>query len=518
MKGTNAFMVILGIYLAATAITTIVLMVKASNNVEEDTALFNDLKNNFSSNTIEAITISFEPCQAPFTPLFPIAIDGRKGYCQCYGSLYFKSMCSKKSYNCNQISSKPSFNVYSWRGVYLCGLRSLYNYDTLAVASDNKCPPNFQICGNDTSIPLCYPASAPCPVNDIVFSDESKPELEAQNYTRYFVSGGLIHNADGSTTKPKFSSSQSQSGNFYIYYTNNKTENSLIVDFKLGYSAICANPKEEKAPIVQNNLLDKNYVKECKDTVGGLTENPHFKQVATINKKALWTENNVFLELGSIPKFDINSLNYDMGLFSRSYVHFEQKCLTKINNKTGKNYTKSGFMDRLAMGNTTSIFSYTIAICVLAGIITCCSCVFCTVSIDDSSKKSEKMFFIHCIILFVIVVGVLVAILLARQIPTYSLVKTLKDDSCGDKLMNGLTSGESTNSKKTANLYIIILSLLGFGFLMYLVLLFLKDSPTSQDHAYTELAENRAHQNDNVHHLNDTNNEDFYNDDKPPKY
>lgn len=491
MKATNLFMVVLGLYLLASAITAIVLMVKANSSVENDATLYNDIKDNFKTPTLEAVTLSFEPCVAPFTPLFTIHIEGTKAYCSCFGSFYYKNLCPSRSYTCNQISARPGFDVYSFKGIYFCGLRSIYNYDRLPLADEGKCPPNYQICGKDSEKELCYPASSPCPVNDFVVSDEARVDLETQGYNRVWLNSGSIVNPDGSILKPRHPSSQYQSGNFFLYYTNKRVDKPLVIDFKLGYGSICANPKEERAPIEQHDLLDKEYHFECKHSVGGFKDNPHYKQVATANKKALWRDNSVFLELGALPNFSQHSIDYEIGLFYRSYIHFGSTCIDKVNTKEETKYDKASFMERLATGSNASTYGYMIAICVLAGIFGCCSCLFSIISASDKTKKSESIPLMHCVCLFLVVVTVLVAVLLFKQLPAYSLMKTIKGEDCGDKMVNALTSGESSSSSKVSAYYTIILSLLGVGMIGYLVLLCLKDSPGERGNEYAELAEHQ---------------------------
>ena len=499
MRLANALTTMIGIYIIASIMTTIVLIAKTTKSLESDTGLYSDLGTNFSTMTLEAINISFEPCIAPFSPLFDIEIEGRNGYCRCINKLHFNKICDSGS-PCTNRYGKSGFTVYNYRGVYLCGLRSQYSFDELSVAINGKCPDNYRICGKNTSVELCYPASAPCPINDIIISNEERPDLGLHGYSRAQVYNGIITHSDQTITIPKNSNFQHQSDNFIIYYTNTRIDKSLVIDFRLGHGSICANPEEEKAPIKQHELLLKQYLSECETPIGGYKENPHFKHLDSINKKTLWKDNNVLTKL-KIPEFDINSIDYDLDLFYRSYVHFESKCVDKVNEKDDSELTKSSLMNKLATNTKSFMWGFLIALICLSSIYPVFFIVWAIEAIVDEIKEKTRKRYIFIGSLSLIVILILVSILFSHNIPAYSLIKTLQEEECGDSIVTALTSGKSTNIERNFNYYLIIICLNVAGIIVSLILFFIRPPKKSSKNENAELPDHFSKNSEELNSL-----------------
>ena len=105
---------------------------------------------------------------------------------------------------------KESQSFYKWKDMYITVKRdSNYNYMNIYPIKNEK----GKLCGKDSfGNELYFPNDVECPINDIIIEDIN--------------------------TNPHPGYTEVNLGNFYLYYTNKKTDGNILVDIKAGPNTV----------------------------------------------------------------------------------------------------------------------------------------------------------------------------------------------------------------------------------------------------------------------------------------
>jgi hypothetical protein len=292
-----------------------------------------DLTKNWNSGGISSI-ISIaknENCPNNYKSLFTEEIDIEFKGCDCRESYYyglsndiFIGTCTyvQLMVGCKNIVHEDDSGfkkVNTWKNVNLCVSYSEVSFYDVKTSVKNKCPINYKQCGVDSNnFGLCFPQQVDCPINNIIFS--TKDNLNDIEYNH----------------KVKLSE------DWYIYYSNKLTNNSLYVDIKYSEGRICINPKEKN---LKENFLhykhNNNYnfynsyfklKNTCLSKIGKISFDERYTQLDSTSKFKFYFENKILEKIEHLPNYKaqemINSHSY---LYSRSYIYWSPHCNTSNN-------------------------------------------------------------------------------------------------------------------------------------------------------------------------------------------
>ena len=517
MRCCKAFLIIFALYIMAVAIVTIVLVATSQKTNDKNDTFYGAYRQMYKTPAITDIRGQFTHCQAPYYPLFTESLAGIKTYCVC-NSRYTLGNCNSKSQRyCRTVHENPGTKLLVFKGVFLCATRSPANYDSIVNAdSGGNCPNDQKLCGRDSALGLCYPNSLDCPINDVIFQNSEDASLEQDGYKKISILGHKVTNPDGSQEiNPRIASGNTPGYIFYIYFTNKKKDNRIVTDFKLGYKGICFDLNEEKTPQPQSELFSKQYKIQCSDKIGNYNEDPRLKAIGSVNKKALWRENFVFTNTGPLPGFSIQSIDYDLTLYSRPYFYMNQKCANKLKSNSGG--TKSGLMNELMVNKSSGYSGYAIGIYVLCGFIILGSCCFCCARLGSEGEKNSTEFCLCLgfIILLVAIVLSLVSTMTNKSQFAYSAISEVGHNNCGDKITNEILKNNEEDSFNALEKYSVLLGLLALAIVLYFVYIFywcccggkdereydrMNEHHGSYNHGNHGHHQDHGHYNDHGHH------------------
>ena len=482
MKNTSIIYLILTLYIIIISISTLVLLSKSYKSKELKNKYFEEIEKNFSKKTIKEIKIQKTECSDPKKNLLNLEFSGTEIYCNCSNGINYIGRCNlsetKYFYNilgptCKYINVIENYLLHNIKKIYLCAEFSDLSYSKIKnLNSENKnCEKGFKICGKDSKEFLCFPEELDCPINDIIISNTEKKDLKSQNYKE-----------------------QKIENNFYLYTTNKKVENPLVVDFKLGYENICIDPNEEIAPIKQFQYYTKNFDLECETELGENIIDSRYKKIYSLDKYKLYRDNKLLQFLKKLPNFDNYSLKYNLDLFTAPYFHFSYKCFEKLKNEDF--LSKIDIIKYLFSEKDSSFNQIIVSSIVLVSIILTISIV--GFFLGCFNKKINIIAFfgilIFCNLLF-ITVFVLIIYMLLQDKQKVIFLHLLDGADCGDFYINELILEKKNTIYELEEFYTVIISLLAsvfFCFLIYVFLFFCCKKKLEEENKFHEKFEDEA--------------------------
>ena len=176
-----------------------------------------------------------------------------------------------------------------------------------SVLENEECQKGYKKCGklDDMGNYLCLPENEECPINDIIFSDHPREDLENLNYT------------------------YTNLGDKYFYYTNSSKDKPVISKLKVVEGKLCVDKSYFYTDYPQY-ILDENFDHYgCKIKIDDqLYEN--IEELDYLTKGEFYNYSGLYL------KNEYNFLSYDypfnlleanMFLYPKRYIGFDKKCL-----------------------------------------------------------------------------------------------------------------------------------------------------------------------------------------------
>jgi hypothetical protein len=499
-----------GLYLASLILLTlgsvlaiVLLALTMQSNVSEF-AIYDDIQRNFIQNPISKIKVQDSECTLPLTPLLQLEWPGIRPYCSCW--LYsYSGRCTNKqlSRGCKTNGDVSPSVLGKYKGIYMCAERLGVNYDSIVEEpADGKCSEGMKKCGTSTEgWILCFPAHTDCPINDLIFSTTHKPELTKNDYKEIQIKYPESHSNIFS-----FASEILAKPSWYIYYSNEQTSKPIVVQFGVGWNnLICFNPRQKLTPIDQYKYLNDHdaYKKEC-SAIAHQRFDTRYNYLDTYNKYNLWVENGYIPIMDKLQDFDAQSLNYNVDIFKRGYLHLDSKCL--FDGETQIYELKSQVIDVLSFKDPSfNKKAYFVSCFFFLGL----AIFFAVISIF-STCDSKKTTWCQWTMGLISASMIAVVIFLVLSIQSKGSIRNdhiskLYPKNCGDKLTNLVIQTSYNNSHREAIFFLVIVVVLGLGVVAHFVYLVLKPCEKKpKSHDDTKDYDRIYHESPaKVHHLDD---------------
>ena len=262
-------------------------------------------------------------------PIILYTFPGSKSGCTCVGvsSYYYDQEhkyeiipdeCSRNQTRngCKPVNQVKSKNMYYWDEGQFCSktynlmgsnLKGYFYFLYNSVLEKEDCQKNFKKCGklDDMGNYACVPQEEECPINDIIFSNETRPDLENLNYT-YIYYGGR-----------------------YIYYTNENKEKTIISQLKVAEEKLCKDHYYFYTKYPQY-ILDNNFERYgCRKTEDGTFYDDSIEILDTRKKRFLYLDSDLDLTKiynNWIYDFPFYNLEANMVLYPERFMGYNKKC------------------------------------------------------------------------------------------------------------------------------------------------------------------------------------------------
>ena len=219
-----------------------------------------------------------------------------------YSQHFFRKKCSKTmlKYNCKNINKIPPKSYTAWKGKKLNPIISKNNLDYLSYLlqySDESCEGNLKDCGyldSNYELKLCLPQNILCPINHI-FIDKN-PNIAST----YFYKNIKLND------------------NYYLHYTNEKSNGKILVQLKISELIPCGNILNDNRYEMESFLYKIEKFK-CEDGI----EDYRYFEIDYENKSTLYNENGISDIVNKLPFYQFNNNNQQ--LFTRSYIGLTKK-------------------------------------------------------------------------------------------------------------------------------------------------------------------------------------------------
>ncbi len=218
-------------------IICIVLLSLNQGDIKKDNSHYKGIQENLTKKPFQSIHLRHDKCVSPEVALLDLKFPGTIKYCVKNGVA--SSECNSGHGVHTTLPPIQSFELPKYKGSFLCAVPSDQTIDTVTVA-ENTCPNNLKQCGVDSNnYKLCFDLNKPCPINDIIFSDEIRMDLQGNYHEEVF-------NLD--TSKFPY---QKMTPHYYLYYTNKAVDKPLVVQWRAGFKTVCLSPDEEVTDLKQ---------------------------------------------------------------------------------------------------------------------------------------------------------------------------------------------------------------------------------------------------------------------------
>ncbi len=328
-------------------VTGLVFAYLVSQRFSYEVPIFEDLEKNFQRSPFISIRLSSHQCEHPLVSLFQLKWEGIQEYCECWLFTYTEGCSSNQlRQGCYRKGNVPSQSLDKYKGTFVCAekLNSL-DYDNLKqVPEAESCPENHRQCAKENGQKFCVLSGDSCPINDLIISDQKRPDLIADRYYELEFEGRLIKSSlefvtNSITQKPKW----------FLYYSQTKTNNNFVIDFRLVYQKPCLHPREKLYyGFPHEYLIDYDYYVNFCSRFNGHDFDTRFKHINSVGLYGLLQENGVIASLEDDNNFDLDSVNYPVNLYHRGYVHFKDACVTANDDARYARPTKSSLMVSLS--------------------------------------------------------------------------------------------------------------------------------------------------------------------------
>ena len=223
-----------------------------------------------------------------------------------------KKICEGKEDECINFLSQPEIPYNKFKGKKLCtSKRPNKNYfDYVKSSRYGICPTGTKICGKlDINRYFCVKVSESCPINDIVFNNQSE-------YKNYY---GMTY------TSIKINDKE------YLHYTNQFTNNYIITNLTFlggaGYALPCG--ANDNNNIYSYSSIENNIF--C----GGEDNNfkyYFYKALTDVSLEEFYLDNNI--DLGYLPEYKNLAELGKMTLYSTGYFSLNEKDIKNFKGST----------------------------------------------------------------------------------------------------------------------------------------------------------------------------------------
>ena len=251
-------------------------------------------------------------------------------------------------HDCVKVNRQRQVPYKIFKGKRLCTSRrpkkNYFDYLDSSVDIYDECPSGSRNCGKlDKERNLCVKRGEECPINDIVYNNQS-------TYTK----NGILYN----TVEIK--------ENEYLHYTNRQTNNYIITNITLlggnGYGFPCGgndNNKVRVYSLIENNLFCRGSSNAYKYYF--------FKYLTSVRLEDFYGENN--LDLSELPEYEnLTALGY-MSVFSTGFFSLSEDDINNLKEPDGlkknNNYSKTiercswiCFITAIVIGGYTFFFVF----------------------------------------------------------------------------------------------------------------------------------------------------------------
>ncbi len=220
-----------------------------------------------------------------------------------YSNQLIRKKCDKKMLKsgCSDINKIPPKSYFAWKGKVLNPKlsRNTLNYlDYLQGYSNFECLIDQIDCGyldSHYELKLCLPKDVLCPINHIFIDQNPIFENTPYNYINIQLNN-----------------------NFYLHYTNEKSNGIVLVQLKISELMPCGNPLNENRKEMEYYLYSIDKFR-CEDSV----EDYRYFELDYENKTTLYNENGIKEIIDNLPLYNIKESNQQ--IFYRGYIGLSQK-------------------------------------------------------------------------------------------------------------------------------------------------------------------------------------------------
>jgi len=374
--------------------------------------------------------------------------------------------------NCTYISQNDPVDIYSWRGVKLCGKYLNYDYFTMKIANQtsmnnltntnitnisntidysNVCPNNYKPCGiiDTYNNILCVLTNEQCPINNLqVFNNDAS-----------------IYNNYNNLTQVKLDFPVSFEGNYtfnkslIVSYSSNLingslSSNKIISEIKIVDGDVCANPMERSFSKSRSYKLfeDYEYYNTCNTVAGDLAFNinTNYKRIDSDYGKNVYRDYKLY-SYNLLPLFPdfIYSDTPRFNLYSSSYIGLNTNTSICKVNKANFN-----IINQNNQSNITTLDHTYIAIITSTTIIIVVLFVSFPFTYISKSDKNEQETYTTCKCIMTILFSLSVLTLIIVCITFYALTT---DKLTSWRLFNEMTAStgypDQTSYLSISNVY-----------------------------------------------------------------
>ena len=193
--------------------------------------------------------------------------------------------------------------IYQNQFFYKNNNKTYFDYLNNSVKEEENCPENYKRCGilDSNNNILCIPINEECPLNDLKISNIELPDLLSE-YSYIKLTESLTDSIK------------------YIYFTNKKINNKIIIHFELSTNNPCIVSDEHNWIAVSNKEKEKTC--NCTTYINNNLYDPLYKEVGNnILLKSIYYDNN-------IPIFS-ECNTQTVNLYARNYYYLNKECVEK---------------------------------------------------------------------------------------------------------------------------------------------------------------------------------------------
>ena len=218
--------------------------------------------------------------------------------------------CNNKG--CERMNGKEEFIMNKWQNkeIVIIRMNPTYNYfyflDNLSEDGKSCKDDSYKQCAilDTLNQPMCVKKDEDCPINDIVIKEGQEKLEEYSNYNFLPLDN-----------------------NKSIYYTNEKSDSKIVIDFQISNGQPCAEPYEQNLqksldiyPLLKNQSLYR-----CKASINQNFTDDRFRELDSQNLSNFYKDNDII----ALSKFYDDYNEDEMKLYGVEYYGLDKKKITE---------------------------------------------------------------------------------------------------------------------------------------------------------------------------------------------
>lgn len=382
-------------------------------------------------------------------PLISRNWKGTKKGCYCKNILLSNVLndqeCGDKMM-CSEINPIPEKSFSKWENNKICiEKEETLNYLSMTIVGESsKCKSGFKACGyidSNYNI-LCVERYSDCPIKAIQVSDTKKNDyesisLENGKYLLFKKGNNFTNNEINDTKKENISENddlskyihdyryrhRNKNSYYYRFNKNNdeKTQSNIIyIDFIIDEDTPCIIDNQYNN-VHELYLLD-NMKKNACEMINNEKYDYNTIKIDTMNYLKLLQDNFILDSLLTLPEFNSELYNFNVGLFAKNYVGVDYKCHLMI-----KNVITEEVLNSWDTINSNEISIILIIILVILSLVNIVFNLFSFFSPDYDKDKEFKLF--GTIAISVIILILLTCLFYSNQ-EKFKREEIMEDASC----------------------------------------------------------------------------------------